>query len=59
MEQNRVSYVLSYYSKLEGRPLLSRQVVNLIGNTTTDKGSQIMAKLDENHYKSGIKVTDD
>ena len=41
-------------------PLLSRQVVvNLTGNTTTDKGLQIMAKLDENHYKPGIKVTDE
>lgn len=43
-----------------GRPLLSRQVVvNLIGSTTTDKGLQITAKLDENHYKSGIKVTNE
>lgn len=43
-----------------GRPLLSRQVVvNLIGNTTTDEGLQIRAKIDESQYKSGIKVTDE
>ena len=43
-----------------GRPLLSRQVVvNLIGNTTTDEGLQIRAKLDESQYKSGIKVTNE
>ena len=43
-----------------GRPLLTRQViVNLIGNTTTEEGLRIRAKLDENQYQSGIKVTDD
>lgn len=43
-----------------GRPLLTRQViVNLIGNTTTEEGLRIKAKLDENQYQSGIKVTDD
>lgn len=43
-----------------GRPLLSRQVVvNLIGNTTTQEGLEIRAALDENHYPSGIKVTDE
>lgn len=42
-----------------GRPLLSREVVvNLIGNTTTAGGVKIHAKLDENTYTPGIKVSD-
>lgn len=42
-----------------GRPLLSREVVvNLIGNTTTAEGLRIQARLDENTYASGVKVTD-
>jgi hypothetical protein len=42
-----------------GRPLLSRKVVvNLIGNTTTADGLRIQAKLDENTYQAGIKVSD-
>lgn len=43
-----------------GRPLLSRQVVvNLIGSTTTRNGLRIQAKLDENVYAKGIKVSDE
>lgn len=43
-----------------GRPLTSRAVVvNLIGNTTTEKGLEIHAELDENAYPAGIKVTDE
>jgi transposase len=43
-----------------GRPLESRQVVvNLIGSTTTRAGLQIQAKLDENTYTPGIKVSDE
>ena len=43
-----------------GRPLESRQVVvNLIGSTTTRTGLQIQAKLDENTYTPGIKVSDE
>jgi hypothetical protein len=42
-----------------GRPLTSLQVViNLIRNTTTQQGLQVEARLDENFYKTGIKVTD-
>ena len=42
-----------------GRPLLSREaVVNLIGNTSTAAGLQIHAKLDEQTYPAGIKVSD-
>ena len=43
-----------------GRPLVSHEVmVNLIGNTTTEKGLAITADLDTNHYPTGIKVSDD
>jgi transposase len=43
-----------------GRPLTSLQViVNLIGSTTTEQGLEVRAQLDENQYKTGIKVTDE
>ena len=43
-----------------GRPLVSREVVvNLIAGTTTKEGLKIKAKLDENLYEPGIKVTDE
>lgn len=43
-----------------GRPLISREVVvNLIGNTTTKTGLEIKAKIDENTYEKGLKVTKD
>ncbi|MBR8836162.1 MAG: hypothetical protein DSM106950_19605 [Stigonema ocellatum SAG 48.90 = DSM 106950] len=42
-----------------GKPLTSREVViNLIGNTTTNKGLTIKALLDENKYQKGIKISD-
>jgi hypothetical protein len=42
-----------------GRPLINRAtVVNLIGNTTTQTGLAVQAKLDENKYDKGIKVSD-
>ena len=43
-----------------GRPLISHEViVNLIGNTTTDKGLTIQAELDKNSYPTGIEVSDE
>ncbi len=42
-----------------GRPLTSWQIViNLIRHTTTQQGLQVEARLDENRYETGIKVTD-
>ncbi len=42
-----------------GRPLISREVVvNLISNTTTKNGLTIKAKLDQNEYPTGIKISD-
>ncbi len=43
-----------------GEPLITREtVVNLIGNTKTNKGLKIKAKLDENIYEKGKKITDE
>ena len=42
-----------------GRPLIDRAtVVNLIANTTTTAGLTVQAMLDENHYETGRKVSD-
>lgn len=42
-----------------GRPLISHEViVSLIANTTTKKGLYIEAELDDNKYKTGIKISD-
>lgn len=42
-----------------GRPLIDRAtVINLISNTTTKEGLEIKARLDENHYEKGRKVSD-
>ena len=43
-----------------GRPLTTLNViVNLIGNTTTKEGLEIMAELDGNKYEKGIKVSNE
>ncbi len=42
-----------------GNPLTSHEVVvNLIANTTTEKGLKIQAELDTNLYPKGIKISD-
>jgi hypothetical protein len=43
-----------------GRPLESHEViVNLIANTTTKAGLKVQARLDENTYATGVKVSDE
>ena len=43
-----------------GRPLESHEViVNLIANTTTKAGLKVQARLDENTYVTGVKVSDE
>jgi hypothetical protein len=43
-----------------GRPLTTYNVVvNLIANTKTKSGLEIMAEMDLNEYKKGIKITDE
>jgi hypothetical protein len=42
-----------------GKPLIDRTtIVQLIGNTTTNKGLTIKSKLDERVYAKGIKISD-
>ena len=42
-----------------GRTLLNHEViVNLIANTTTDKGLSVQAEIDKNSYPKGIKISD-
>jgi len=58
---NKVEHRLfSYISQnWRGKPLISHEVVvNLIANTTTNKGLIVKCSLDENKYPKGIKVTD-
>lgn len=43
-----------------GKPLIDRvTVVNLIGSTATKTGLTVHARLDENQYEKGIKVSDE
>lgn len=59
---NKIEHqMFSFVSKnWRGRPLDSLgTIVNLIANTTTKKGLQIEAGIDENQYEKGIKVSDE
>jgi hypothetical protein len=43
-----------------GKPLISLEtIVNLIANTTTEKGLEVRAMKDTNIYQKGIKVSDE
>lgn len=43
-----------------GQPLTSREVViNLIGNTTTQTGLTIKARVNERKYEKGLTVSDE
>jgi hypothetical protein len=56
IEQRMVSHISRNW---RGQPLTSHEViVNLLANTTTDKGLKIQAELDTGWYPTGIKVTD-
>ena len=57
---NKIEHRLfSYISKnWRGKPLINTEtVVNLIRNTRTEKGLEVMAVLDKRIYKKGIKVS--
>jgi Rhodopirellula transposase DDE domain len=59
---NKIEHRLfSYISKnWRAKPLTSIEViVNLIANTTTEKGLKVNAKVDEKNYKTGIKISDE
>ncbi len=52
--------MFSFISKnFRYKPLIDKAtIVNLIAHTTTQKGLEIKAKMDENIYQKGIKVSD-
>lgn len=58
---NKIEHRMFSHSSMNwrGQPLTSHEViVNLIANTTTEKGLKIQAELDTGCYPTGIKVTD-
>ena len=34
-------------------------IVNLIGSTTTEKGLSVICRVDEKHYETGKKITEE
>lgn len=59
---NKIEHrMFSYISKnWRGKPLIDRAtVVNIIANTTTKTGLKIRARLDENIYEKGIKISNE
>ena len=59
---NKIEHKMFCYisENWRGRSLISREVVvNLIGNTSTNKGLKIKAQLDERLYEKGRKITDE
>ena len=58
---NKIEHRLFSFISINWRakPLLTRQVIiNLIAATTTKSGLTVHARLDENTYPKGIKITD-
>ena len=56
IEHRLFSYIAQNW---RGKPLLSYEIiVSLIGSTTTKTGLKVICELNENKYKTGIKVTD-
>jgi len=56
IEHRLFSFITRYW---RGRPLTSFLVIGqLIANTTTEKGLEVQAELDQRHYPTGGKVTD-
>ena len=59
---NKIEHRMFSYISINwrGRPLESYEtIVNLIGNTTTEKGLKIKAKIDAKNYTKGKKVSDE
>lgn len=59
---NKIEHsMLSFITKnWRGKPLATRAtVVNLIANTTTEKGLKILAEIDEKMYEAGIQVSEE
>ena len=59
---NKVEHRLfCYISKnWQGQPLIDVEtIVNLIGSTTTEKGLTVICRVDEKHYETGKKITEE
>lgn len=59
---NKIEHRLFCYvsKKWAGQPLVDIEtVIDLIGSTTTSQGLKVKCILDENEYKTGIKVSQD
>ncbi len=59
---NKIEHRLFSYISINWRakPLVSLQVtLNLIASTTTQAGLKVKARLDETHYQTGIKISDE
>lgn len=59
---NKIEHRLfCYISKnWQGKPLINIETaVNLIGSTTTEKGLNVICRVDENHYATGRKITEE
>ncbi|GFO97345.1 transposase [groundwater metagenome] len=59
---NKIEHQLfSFITKnWRAKPLISHEViVNLIANTTTEKGLKVMCELNTNKYATGIKISDE
>ena len=60
--RNKIEHRLFSYISINwrGKPLTSLAVIiGLINGTTTAKGLTVTAKLDENQYKTGVKIDDE
>lgn len=59
---NKIEHRLFCYvsKKWAGQPLIDIEtVIDLIGSTTTTQGLKVKCVLDENEYKTGIKVSNE
>ncbi|MEK8020816.1 MAG: ISAzo13 family transposase [Candidatus Parabeggiatoa sp.] len=59
---NKIEHRLFSYISMNwrGRPLESVEtIINLIANTTTNKGLKVQAELDASTYPTGIKISDE
>ena len=59
---NKIEHRLFSHISLNwrGKPLVTHEViVNLIAATTTRQGLTVRAALDDTHYPTGVKVTDE
>ena len=59
---NKIEHRLFCYisRNWQGQPLVDIEiVVNFIGSTTTEKGLRVICRVDENHYETGRKITEE